>query len=166
MKQVASGAMFFRNVLCFQWPTQRSISEDSTVLRRLIWRAYIYFMQVIWLCINSRYWVNIEIYQWSVCNAYVSDNFWFIDFFALWNYCTKRSTKKKRDKYFCLNFLVYFLKVGLCDLNAVCESPPINFWIPEPIFMKFGMYIMASEPVLTAYSINSSHQSVYPSYRC
>jgi hypothetical protein len=29
-------------------------------------------------------------------------------------------------------------KVGLCDLHAVCESP-INFWKPEPIFMKFGI---------------------------
>jgi hypothetical protein len=29
----------------------------------------------------------------------------------------------------------------------------------EPIFMKFGMYIMAPEPILTAYFINLSHQS-------
>jgi hypothetical protein len=32
--------------------------------------------------------------------------------------------------------------------------------MPEPIFMKLGMYIMASEPVSTAYFINPSHQSV------
>jgi hypothetical protein len=48
--------------------------------------------------------------------------------------------------------------------------PPINFWIPEPIFMKLGMYIMAPEPISTAYYINPSHQSVclyvYPSYHC
>jgi hypothetical protein len=74
-------------------------------------------------------------------------------------------------------FLVYFpyfekMKVGLCDLNAVCVSvnpPPINFWNPEPIYMKLGMYIMAPMPISTACFINSTHQSVclrvYPSYR-
>jgi hypothetical protein len=30
----------------------------------------------------------------------------------------------------------------------------------EPIFMKLGMYIMAPEPILKAYFINPSHQSV------
>jgi hypothetical protein len=30
----------------------------------------------------------------------------------------------------------------------------------EPVFMKLGMYIMAPEPVSTAYFINPSHQSV------
>jgi hypothetical protein len=24
----------------------------------------------------------------------------------------------------------YFFKVGLCDLQAVCVFPPINFWMP------------------------------------
>jgi hypothetical protein len=38
--------------------------------------------------------------------------------------------------------------------------PPINFWMPEPIFMKLGVYIMASEPTSTAYFINPSHHSV------
>jgi hypothetical protein len=32
--------------------------------------------------------------------------------------------------------------------------------MPEPIFMKLGMYIVAPEPITTAYSINPSHQSV------
>jgi hypothetical protein len=32
--------------------------------------------------------------------------------------------------------------------------------MPEPVFMKFGMYIMAPEPLSTAYFINPSHQSV------
>jgi hypothetical protein len=68
------------------------------------------------------------------------------------------------------------MKVGLCDLHAVCVSvnpplpPPINFWMPQPIFMKLGMYIMATEPISEAYFINPSHRSVclyvYPSYRC
>jgi hypothetical protein len=31
---------------------------------------------------------------------------------------------------------------------------------PDPIFIKFGMYIMAPEPIPTAYFINRSHQSV------
>jgi hypothetical protein len=32
--------------------------------------------------------------------------------------------------------------------------------MPEPIFMKLGMYIKAPEPISTAYFINPSHQSV------
>jgi hypothetical protein len=32
--------------------------------------------------------------------------------------------------------------------------------MPEPIFMKLGMYIMALEPISTTYFINPSHQSV------
>jgi hypothetical protein len=33
--------------------------------------------------------------------------------------------------------------------------------MPEPIFMKLGVYIMASEPISAAYFINSFRQSVY-----
>jgi hypothetical protein len=32
--------------------------------------------------------------------------------------------------------------------------------MPEPIYMKLGMYIMALELISTAYFINPSHQSV------
>jgi hypothetical protein len=32
--------------------------------------------------------------------------------------------------------------------------------MPEPIFMKLGLYIMEPEPISMAYFINSSHQSV------
>jgi hypothetical protein len=32
--------------------------------------------------------------------------------------------------------------------------------MPEPIFMKLGMHIMAPEPISVAYFINPSHQSV------
>jgi hypothetical protein len=66
-------------------------------------------------------------------------------------------------------FVAYFPQVGLCDSHAVIVSvyPPINFWMPEPIIMKLGMYITAPEPISKAYFINSSHQSVclyvYPS---
>jgi hypothetical protein len=43
----------------------------------------------------------------------------------------------------------------------VCEfRPPLKFRIPEPVFMKPGIYIMASVPIWTAYFINTSHQSV------
>jgi hypothetical protein len=42
------------------------------------------------------------------------------------------------------------IKVGLWDHHAICVSvyppPPINFWMPGPIFMKLGMYIMALIP--------------------
>jgi hypothetical protein len=37
--------------------------------------------------------------------------------------------------------------------------PPINFWIPEPIFMKLGIHIMATELFWMAYFVNYSHQS-------
>jgi hypothetical protein len=42
-------------------------------------------------------------------------------------------------------YAIRFLsKVSLC----VCESPPINFGMPEANFMKLCMYIMAPEPIL------------------
>jgi hypothetical protein len=37
---------------------------------------------------------------------------------------------------------------------------PINLWMLEPIIMKLGMYVMAPEPISTAYFINPSYQSV------
>jgi hypothetical protein len=46
-----------------------------------------------------------------------------------------------------------------CSL-CVREYPPINFRMPEAIFMKICMYTMAPEPVSTAYFMNPSHQSV------
>jgi hypothetical protein len=33
--------------------------------------------------------------------------------------------------------------------------------MPDPIFIKLGMYIMAPEPTATVYFMNPSHQSVY-----
>jgi hypothetical protein len=42
----------------------------------------------------------------------------------------------------------------------VSVYPLINFWMPPPIFMKLGTYIIAPEPIWTAYFINPSHQSV------
>jgi hypothetical protein len=44
---------------------------------------------------------------------------------------------------------------------SVYESlPHINFCMLQPIFMKLGMYIMAPEPISTAYFINTSQKSV------
>jgi hypothetical protein len=43
------------------------------------------------------------------------------------------------------------MKIGLCDLHAVCLFV---------ILIKFDMYIMAPEPISTAYFINPSPQSV------
>jgi hypothetical protein len=37
---------------------------------------------------------------------------------------------------------------------------PIIFGMPESIFMKLGMYIMAPESISTAYFVNPFHQSV------
>jgi hypothetical protein len=43
---------------------------------------------------------------------------------------------------------------------CVCESRTINLRMPQPIFIKLGMYIMAPEPISTVCFINPSHQSV------
>jgi hypothetical protein len=45
----------------------------------------------------------------------------------------------------------------VCTIMCI---PRTNFWMTEPIFMKLGMYIMALEPISTAYFINPSHQCV------
>jgi hypothetical protein len=54
--------------------------------------------------------------------------------------------------------------VCLCLSLSVCvcvwDSLPINFRMPESVFMKLGMYIMTPEPISAAYFINPSHQSV------
>jgi hypothetical protein len=59
----------------------------------------------------------------------------------------------------CLGKIIY----DPCDHNdfCVCVSP-INFSVAEPVFMKHGMYIMALEPISTAYFISPYHHSVYP----
>jgi hypothetical protein len=52
------------------------------------------------------------------------------------------------------------MKVGLCDIHAVCEHTlHIDFWIPEPIFKKLGMYTVGSKPIWACF-INPSLQSV------
>jgi hypothetical protein len=43
---------------------------------------------------------------------------------------------------------------------CVYESPSVNLWIPEPIFMKADMSVMAPESISTAYFISPSHQFV------
>jgi hypothetical protein len=47
---------------------------------------------------------------------------------------------------------------------SVYTPPPINFGILEPIFMKLGIYIMAPEPISTAYYTN--HSSLPPVCVC
>jgi hypothetical protein len=43
---------------------------------------------------------------------------------------------------------------------CVYAPPQINFYVPEIIFVKLGMYIMEPEPISTAYFINLSDQPV------
>jgi hypothetical protein len=38
-----------------------------------------------------------------------------------------------------------------CVCVSAYPPPPINFWTPEPIFMKLGTYITAPEPISTAW---------------
>jgi hypothetical protein len=52
-----------------------------------------------------------------------------------------------------------FLKLAYAG-TFLSVYPHINFWIPKPIFMKLGMYVMAPEPISMAYFTNPSHQSV------
>jgi hypothetical protein len=74
------------------------------------------------------------------------------------------------------------MEVDLSDSHAVCLSVSpsfinflipeknhsiwvyligvINFWMPEPIFIKLGMYIMAPKSISAAHFISFSHQSV------
>jgi hypothetical protein len=60
-----------------------------------------------------------------------------------------------------LAYFPYFFR----NKNKLMKSPcclcvcfhRINFWIPETIFMKLGMYIMAPDPISTAEFINPSH---------
>jgi hypothetical protein len=40
----------------------------------------------------------------------------------------------------------------------VCISPPNNFRMLEPIFMKLGKYIMALEPISVLYFTSPFHQ--------
>jgi hypothetical protein len=51
------------------------------------------------------------------------------------------------------------MKVGLCDVRAVCVSSHINLLKAETVIMKLAMYIMAHELLSKAYFINPSHQS-------
>jgi hypothetical protein len=55
------------------------------------------------------------------------------------------------------------IKIGIWDHAvhvSVNYSVPINFWMPEPICRKLGMYIVAPEPISTTFFINPSHRSV------
>jgi hypothetical protein len=54
-----------------------------------------------------------------------------------------------------LLFLVYF-RYSVC----VSVYSLYQLWTPEPICMKLGIYIMAPEPISTAYLLNPSCQSV------
>jgi hypothetical protein len=42
-----------------------------------------------------------------------------------------------------------------CSL-CVCITHPINFQMREPLFVELGMYIMAPEPLSSAYFMNPS----------
>jgi hypothetical protein len=43
----------------------------------------------------------------------------------------------------------------------LCIPRPINFFMPEPVFMTLGVYIIGSVPIKATYFINPSRQSVY-----
>jgi hypothetical protein len=45
-------------------------------------------------------------------------------------------------------------------LSVSVYATAIHLLMPEPVFMKLGMCIMAPEPISTSYFINPSHQSV------
>jgi hypothetical protein len=41
---------------------------------------------------------------------------------------------------------------------CICISPPINFWMPGPIYMKLGMYTMAPDLISAAHFVHSFRQ--------
>jgi hypothetical protein len=45
-------------------------------------------------------------------------------------------------------------------LSVCLNITHMNFRMAEPVFTKLGIYIMAPQPISTAYFINPSHQSV------
>jgi hypothetical protein len=49
------------------------------------------------------------------------------------------------------------MKVGLCEHHALFASVYLPLY---PFLIKLGMYGTRHEPILTAYFINRSHQSV------
>jgi hypothetical protein len=60
-------------------------------------------------------------------------------------------------------FLFWKIKVCLWDHPAVCLCIfSLNYWMPEPVFMKLGVYIMAPSPI----SAESLCVFVYPLYSC
>jgi hypothetical protein len=70
---------------------------------------------------------------------------------------------------FLLAYFPYFEKIKVVSWDLQLCIPPINFWMPEPLFMKLGMYSMVSKPLSTACFTHSSHQSVsicVSHYRC
>jgi hypothetical protein len=68
--------------------------------------------------------------------------------------------------YHCIfSLLSIFWRNKSCLMRSPCcpciyESPSINFWMPEPVVIRPGMYIIAPEPISTAYFRNPSHQSL------
>jgi hypothetical protein len=48
---------------------------------------------------------------------------------------------------FSLLSLFWKNKIRLMRSSWCLCIPRINFWMPEPLFMKLGMYIMAAEPI-------------------
>jgi hypothetical protein len=66
-----------------------------------------------------------------------------------------------RGRHICsLLSLFWKMNADLCDLHAVCASPPINLSVINLIFIKTDMYIMALEPISTAYLMHPIYQSV------
>jgi hypothetical protein len=54
-----------------------------------------------------------------------------------------------------LAYFPYFDKMAYVLFSSLCVCmyiPLNNFGMPEPVFMKLGMYIIAPEPVLTTNS--------------
>jgi hypothetical protein len=56
-----------------------------------------------------------------------------------------------------LAYFPYFAKIKSAYENTMLF---VYLWMPEPIYIKLGMYIMATEPISTACFINASKQSI------
>jgi hypothetical protein len=83
----------------------------------------------------------------------------FLDFYVRSSYKLSEKKNNFRRHWSRTKFILY---KNINELFvSVTNRRFINIWMPQPIFMKLGMYIMAPDPISTAYYINPTHQSVY-----
>jgi hypothetical protein len=148
-----------------RWPSESHIHVDNTLSRILSVHGLMIFMNICTGICGYTTINYIDIFgHWPVSRLYFIYARRNFELFVL------PSLREWMRLYLATCLLAYFREVVICDLQPVCLSPlSINFWMPEPILMKLGRYIMGTRYISTVYFINPSHESVClyvcPSYR-